>query len=208
MSAQQYGNMNNTGIIILAAGESSRFGKIKQLLSFNRKTLLQHVIDEANNARANPIVVITGANAEIISASIDTAKVRLLYNENWKDGMGSGIAAGIRYALSLNGAIKKIIVAVCDQPFVSAALFDQLDLTQTVSGKGIVASAYADTLGTPALFTSKYFDQLMKLKGDEGAKKILKSNKEDVDGVGFSKGEIDIDTQIDYENLLKQQELS
>ena len=169
--------------------------------------MLQHVIDEANNAGAKPIVVITGANAEKISASIDTAKINLLYNDKWKDGMASGIVAGVRRVLSLNSAIKKIIIAVCDQPFVSATLFKQLDQSQTISGKGIVASTYADTIGTPALFTSKYFDQLMKLKGDEGAKKILKSNKEDVETVGFSKGEIDIDTQTDYENLLNEQEL-
>ena len=200
--------MNNTGFIILAAGESSRLGKIKQLLSFNRKTLLQHVIDEASNAGAKPIVVITGANAAKISASIASGKVSILYNENWKDGMASGIVAGVRHVLSLNGTIKKIIISVCDQPFVSAALFGQLDQRQTISGKGIVACAYADTIGTPALFTLKYFDQLMALKGDEGAKKILKSNKEDVDTVNFSKGEVDIDTQSDYENLLKEQELS
>ena len=200
--------MNNTGIIILAAGESSRLGKIKQLLSFNRKTLLQHVIDEASNAGAKPIVVITGANAEKISASIDIAKVSVLYNENWKNGMASGIVAGVRQVISLNGTIKKIIVAVCDQPFVSAALFEQLDQAQTISGKAIVACAYADTIGTPVLFTLKYFDLLMTLKGDEGAKKILKGNKEDVETVGFSKGEVDIDTQSDYENLLDKQELS
>jgi molybdenum cofactor cytidylyltransferase len=205
MNVQQHGSMNNTGIIILAAGGSSRFGNIKQLLPFNGKTLLQHVIDEAVKAGAQPIVVITGANATKVSASIATSKVNILVNENWQEGMASGIVAGVHNIVSLNGSIKKIIVAVCDQPFVTSALFKQLDQMQNKSGKPIVACAYADTIGTPALFTAKYFDHLLNLKGDEGAKKILKRFSEDVATVDFPKGEIDIDTQKDYENLVDEQ---
>ena len=62
--------MNNTGIIILAAGSASRFGSAKQLLHFNNKTLLQHVIDEAVGSGVEPIVVITGANAGEIAKNI------------------------------------------------------------------------------------------------------------------------------------------
>jgi molybdenum cofactor cytidylyltransferase len=197
--------MNNTGIIILAAGGSSRFGNIKQLLLFNGKTLLQHVIDEAAKARAQPIVVITGANANRVSASIADSKVNIVINENWQEGMASGIVAGVQTIVSSNKDIKKIIVAVCDQPFVTSALFEQLDQMQNKSGKSIVACTYAHTVGTPALFTTKYFDQLLSLKGDEGAKKILKRYSEDVATVEFPKGEIDIDTQKDYQNLVDEQ---
>ena len=197
--------MNNTGIIILAAGESSRFGNIKQLLPFQGKTLLQHVIDEATKAGAQPIVVIIGANATKIAASIADSKVNILVNENWQEGMASGIVVGVHNIVSLDEGIKKIIVAVCDQPFVTSALLEQLDQMQSKSRKPIVACAYADTIGTPVLFTTKYFNQLLSLKGDEGAKKILKNHKEDVATVDFPKGDIDIDTQKDYENLLNEQ---
>jgi molybdenum cofactor cytidylyltransferase len=197
--------MNNTGIIILAAGGSSRFGNIKQLLPFNGKTLLQHVIDKATKAGAQPIVVITGFNAPEVSASIANSTVNILVNENWQEGMASGIVAGVQKIVSLNNGTKKIIVAVCDQPFVTSALFEQLDQMQNKSGKSIVACTYAHTVGTPALFTTKYFDQLLSLKGDEGAKKILKRYSEDVATVEFPKGEIDIDTQKDYQNLVDEQ---
>ena len=63
--------MNNTGIIILAAGNSSRFGSIKQLLQFNNKTLVQHVIDEATDADLSPVIVVTGANAGEVSEIIE-----------------------------------------------------------------------------------------------------------------------------------------
>jgi molybdenum cofactor cytidylyltransferase len=205
MNAQRPGNMNNTGIIILAAGESSRFGGIKQLLPFGASTLLQHVIDAAVGAGARPVVVITGANAKEVSASIrDVSKLDILNNENWQQGISSGIVAGVRHILSLSPAIGKIIIAVCDQPFVSSTLFEQLDQMQEKSEKPVVACTYADTIGTPALFTAKYFDQLLSLQGDEGAKKILKNNREDVATVDFPKGQIDIDTQKDYEKLINE----
>ena len=83
MSVQNYRTMNNTAIVILAAGNSTRFGSSKQLLRFNGKTLLQHAIDEATKAGANPVVVVLGANANEVSASIDTTAVEIvLNNEN------------------------------------------------------------------------------------------------------------------------------
>ena len=162
--------MNNTGIVILAAGSSSRLQGIKQLLVFRQKTLLQHVIAEAEKAGASPIVVVTGANSELVSASIAQLQVEVVYNEHWSEGKASGIVAGVRQALAQAPDLHNIITAVCDQPFVSAALFEQLYQTQLDTQQSIVASAYAETLGTPVLFTRQHFEQLQGLKGDEGAK--------------------------------------
>jgi molybdenum cofactor cytidylyltransferase len=197
--------MNNTAIIILAAGNSSRFGSIKQLLRFNNKTLLQHVIDEASETGAEPIVVVTGANAEEVSKAIKNENVEIVLNENWKQGMASGIVAGLKKAITLNNDIENVIITVCDQPFISSTLFQQLYQTQNGSVKHIVASAYANTIGTPALFTQSYFDALLSLLGEEGAKKILLANKDDVATIDFPQGNIDIDTQDDYKRLLDKQ---
>lgn len=195
--------MHKTGAIILAAGKSSRLGGIKQLLSYRNKTLLQHTIDELKLAGAAPVIVVTGAHAETITAAIDQTGIDLIYNAQWAQGMASGIVAGVQNMLSRHKNINRIIFAVSDQPFVSASLFQQLYEVQTISSKNIVASAYADTLGIPVLFTQKYVDQLLALKGDEGAKKLLKVFQEDVARVDFPLGRIDIDTVEDYEGLLR-----
>jgi len=194
--------MNSTGIIILAAGSSSRFGSTKQLVHFKGKTLLQHTIEEATEAGAEPIIVVTGANANEISKEIKNEKIEIVFNKDWEQGMALGIIIGLKKAISLNNKMEKAIIAVCDQPFISSSLFQQLYQKQNESAKYIVACCYADTIGTPALFTQKYFDVLMKLKGDEGAKKLMKTYSEDVATVDFPKGYIDIDTKEDYENLL------
>ena len=195
--------MNNTGIIILAAGSSSRFGGIKQLLQFNNKTLIEHVIDEATNAELNPVVVVTGAYANEVSKKIDNKKITIVFNEHWETGMASGIVAGLQKALIVNNAIENIIIAVCDQPYISSLLFQQLSDKNGESGKSIVASSYAGTFGTPALFSKKYFNELLNLKGDEGAKSLIRKYNSETTSVLFKKGNIDVDTQKDYEELLK-----
>ena len=195
--------MNNTGIIILAAGSSSRFGNTKQLAQFKGKTLLKHTIEEATEAGAQPVVVVTGANADEVSKEIQNEKVEIVFNKNWEQGMASGIVVGLKNAIILNKELEKVIITVCDQPFVSSSLFQQLFQGQNESAKHIVASAYANTIGTPALFTIKYFDALMGLTGDQGAKGLLKKYSDDLATVDFPDGYIDIDTQEDYENLLK-----
>jgi len=197
--------MNNTAIIILAAGNSSRFGNIKQLVHFNNKTLLQHAIDEAIAFGAEPVIVVTGAKADEVLKKTGTSQVQVVFNEEWKEGIASGIVCGVRAAITYNNNIEKIIIAVCDQPFISSSLFSELFQMQEKNLQHIVACAYADTVGTPVLFTQKYFDALMDLKGDEGAKMILKANAGDVATVDFPQGNIDIDTRQDYENLLDRQ---
>ena len=197
--------MNNTAIVILAAGSSSRFGSAKQLLHFNNKTLLQHVIDEAIDSGAEPVIVVTGANADEVEKEIKNKKVEFVFNKSWKEGMASSIVAGVKKAITLINDIEKIIITVSDQPFVSSTLFKQLYQTQEKNVQQIVACSYANTIGTPVLFTQNYFDALMSLQGEEGAKKILKANNSDVTTIDFPQGAIDIDTQKDYDESLDRQ---
>ena len=197
--------MNNTGIIILAAGEASRFGDVKQLAHYNGKLLLQHIADEALAAKLHPVIVVTGANAERVAASVMQQALEIIYNEHWQGGMASSIAAGVSSVLSSHSNLQRIIIAVCDQPFVSSALFSQL-IEKSREGKPIVACAYAETWGTPVLFTQPYFEKLLYLKGEEGAKKLLKLHRDEVATVDFPQGNIDIDTQEDYHRLQNNQQ--
>jgi molybdenum cofactor cytidylyltransferase len=91
---------------------------------------------------------------------------------------------------------------VCDQPFASASLLNDLIAAHEETLKGIIASGYNNTLGTPVLFNKKYFDDLLKLQGAEGAKKIIMKYADDVATVPFPMGAVDIDTIEDYDSLL------
>lgn len=193
--------MNKTGIIILAAGNSSRLGRPKQLLPYRGKTLLIHVVAEALAADLRPVVVVTGAYHVEIEAALQKEMVHIVFNPQWSTGMASGIAAGLTEALIIASRLEALIVAVCDQPYISAELFEALVSAQAGSAKGIVACTYAETLGTPVLFTEPYFALLSALSGETGAKQLLKRYPEDVVTVPFPNGWVDIDTEEDFKSL-------
>jgi molybdenum cofactor cytidylyltransferase len=194
--------MSKTGIIILAAGNSTRMGEPKQLMMYKNKTFLQHIIGEAKNANLEPLICVTGYQSDHITKSISVMNTDIVYNEDWSDGMGTGIAAGIKRLLLSD--VDSVILAVSDQPHISSELFLNMEKLKETSGKGIVACSYASTLGTPVLFGKRYFNDLKSLSGDEGAKKIVKMNIPDVCTIEFEKGNIDIDTKEDYEKLIAE----
>lgn len=192
-----------TGIIILAAGNSSRLGKPKQLLKFQGKSLVQRAIETATKTNAQGSVLILGANLELILTDIRNSKVNVVINKNWKEGMASGMQKGLEY-MEKKLAPDQVIMMLCDQPFVNSDLLNSLIEKQKETGKGIVACQYNDILGVPVLFTKMYFKELGTLKGSEGAKKVLYSHQDDLAQVEFPEGAIDIDTLEDYEKLTKE----
>ncbi len=193
--------VNSCGIVILAAGASTRLGKPKQLLQYRGKTLLAHAINEAVNSNADAIVVILGKNADLFKKEIDDGKVRVAVNSSWEEGMASSLRLGLDTLLNDKPYIDAVIFMVCDQPHVLSSILNDLIITQQKTTKQIVTCNYGDSIGPPALFHKKYFKDLMKLSGDTGARKIIQENMNDMTTILFPEGEIDIDTEQDYEKL-------
>jgi molybdenum cofactor cytidylyltransferase len=192
---------NSYGIIILAAGSSGRLGKPKQLLPYKGETLLQHLVNEARNSRVDYVVLVLGADAALIQQNIQARDIHIAINESWKDGMASSIRTGINKLQELHPEIDGAILMVCDQPYVTASLLDNLLLMHLKTGKPIVTSSFGDTTGPPALFHESIFPELLQLTGDKGARKIVEGHSGNVVTVPFPRGLIDIDTKSDYENL-------
>jgi len=190
--------MKKYGIIILAAGGSTRMGVIKQLLPFNGKTLIQHAVDTAQGVLPQPVVVVTGARNDIFEPD---NSVYMTHNAAWQEGIASSIRSGLNAILKIEPGLDAVLFLVCDQPHISSGLLKDLIDAHEVGGKAIVASAYADTVGIPALFHKSFFGTLQQLKGDEGAKRIILQNPESVAVVDFPRGDIDIDTAADYQAL-------
>lgn len=192
----------SVGIILLAAGASSRLGKPKQLLLYKGKTLLQHSIQVAIDTGANPIVMVLGANAAILMKQVKNEKIQVAINQQWKEGMAASIRCGLEKLLEIAPGVKAAIIMVCDQPFVTAELLTGLAAKYLETGKPIIASRYEKNMGTPAVFDKTIFAALMALKGDTGAKRIMQENPDWVGAVDFPMGSIDIDTEQDYFQLL------
>jgi molybdenum cofactor cytidylyltransferase len=93
------------------------------------------------------------------------------------------------------------VLLVCDQPAIDARVIQRLIALRETTGKNIVASSYADTLGVPVLFTHSVFQELLSLGDNAGAKSIVLRSRERVALLPFPEGEIDIDTWEDWEKL-------
>lgn len=197
-------HINNTGVIILAAGESSRLGSPKQLLTYSGATLLQHAIDVAHSSDAGIVIVVLGANADLIADELKDTTVHIVVNAAWKEGMASTIRYGLQTLVKLNPQAEAVILMVADQPFVTADLLIKLMEVNRKEQRTIVAGKYGNTFGTPVLFTKRFFPELLELTGDVGAKSLVKKYINDAAFVPFSKGAIDIDTIGDYTNLSKE----
>ena len=193
----------NIGIIILAAGESSRLGQPKQMLKYGDLTLLEHCIHVAHGSNANPIIVVVGAHADLVSSRVDD-KTHFVTNGHWQEGMASSIRCGIRAALELDPSMEGAIFMVCDQPYVTSLLLNTLIAAHQTTSKPIVASGYDNTVGPPAFFKKKFFPELLQLNGDVGAKSVIKQHAGEVEIVLFPRGSMDIDTEDDYQKLLKE----
>jgi molybdenum cofactor cytidylyltransferase len=197
--------MQNVGAVILAAGGSFRFGSPKQLAQFRGKTLVRRVVDVAQQAGCSPVVVVTGSNAEKISRETTTAVVE---NQSWREGIGTSIRVGVEHLIGFEPEIAAIVLLVCDQPFIDASLIRHLIALREKTGKDIVASSYSDTVGVPAIFARPVFSELRALEGDSGAKKIIFTHRERLAEVPFPRGNVDIDTLDDYENLIRETEIA
>jgi len=187
--------------IILAAGQSSRLGKPKQLLKYQGKTLLQHAIHTAKQSKVQSVIVVLGSNSDLVSNDIDSSGIHLVINNDWQSGIASAICCGIQSLRRLDSNVDAVILMVCDQPFVSPDILHSLVQKQKETGKLIIASQYDDTIGTPALFHKELFMELIALEGDSGAKKIMMQHSNLLATISFPKGSIDIDTIDDYKAL-------
>ncbi|GEO04891.1 hypothetical protein AAE02nite_25550 [Adhaeribacter aerolatus] len=193
--------MASVGLILLAAGSSSRLGEPKQNLLYEGQPLLQRAIQTALASSCEQVLVLLGSNAEAFQASLNDLPVQTIFNPDWQEGMASSIRQGILALNDLAPDIDGAIIMVCDQPFVTTALLNDMVEQKRLHGHGIIACSYQDTLGTPALFDKQFFPELLALQIQEGAKKLLFRHAEVVTPIDFPLGTFDIDTPQDYEAL-------
>ena len=183
--------------LILAAGSATRMGRLKQLLPFRGKTLLQHAIDQATHAGFDPVVVVVGAQADTVAAAIGSAPVKIVRNDAWETGMGSSVAAGTRPLQQCDVAGVAILLA--DQPLVTARHLREM--VSLLDGSNIVAAEYGGTLGVPAFFPRQMFTALASLAPEAGARHILRTASASVSAYPLPEAAIDIDTPDDLAAL-------
>ena len=187
--------------VLLAAGESSRMGEFKQLLSFGRSTFVEQVVDALLGSAVAEVIVVVGHWAEAVIERIGSRPVKITQNPDYKQGMSTSIIAGLKLVTPETGAV---MIALSDQPLLNSRTINNLIDGFLSGGKGIAIPTYRGIRGHPIIFAKKYVAELMAVKGDIGGRQIISAHPEDVLEVAVaSEGVVvDINTGDDYHSHL------
>lgn len=175
--------------IVLAAGSSSRMGTVKQTLAVDGASMVRRAALAAIDGGAHPVFVVIGSNAEFVEREVSDLPVTFVMNEEWSEGIASSVRAGV--AAAHREAAAGVLVMLADQPGVDAATVRRIMRCFATTAAPIVAARYAEGGGVPALFGSDMFDALRELRGDEGARSIIRKMPERVALVDVATSDVD-----------------
>jgi molybdenum cofactor cytidylyltransferase len=193
------------GIIILAAGASQRMGRPKQTLALDAgKSMLQTTVETALATKLRPVIVVVGANKAEVVPELAGYPVTIVDNAFWQEGMATSIKVGLAGLYMTEPKLDGVLMLVCDQPYLTTALLEQMVATFQESGKKAVACRYKKQWGVPVLIGRELLAELTQLTGDHGAKPLLEKHRLEVAFVAFDQGVIDLDTPEDYEAFLAE----
>jgi len=194
--------VTRVAVVVLAAGGSRRMGSPKQLLRIEGSTLVRRAAETALASRCQGVYVVVGAAAESVRREVLDLPLEVVENRDWERGMAGSIRAGIGAVEAARPEFDAAILAPVDQPRIHPALLDRLIEVFEGGEHGIVASAYAGTVGAPALFARRYFGELTALRGDRGAQPVLLARGAEVARIAFPEGSTDLNTPEDYQQFL------
>ncbi|MBL8125929.1 MAG: nucleotidyltransferase family protein [Blastocatellia bacterium] len=189
-------NRPKIGGLLLAAGGSRRLGRPKQLLEFEGKTLVRAAAEALIEAGCDPVVVVLGAEIEGSRNELDGLDVVIVENSEWEEGMSSSIRVGIDRFLELEKDIDAVLISLCDQPNVTADKLSLFIYRYSNDRPPIIAAEYDGVAGVPALFDRNVFRSLMDIRGDKGAREIIR-NFLGAMTISLPEATFDIDTPAD-----------
>ncbi len=193
--------------IVLAAGMSTRFGSTKQMAEVGGKHLLERVLDAALSSCLDRVFVVLGHRAEEISNTLkdhDSGdRLQILINPDYQAGMSRSLRFGIDHIREL---FPSVMILLGDQPLIDANLIDHLAYRFQSSQKGICLPACQGRRGHPVIFSRRFYNAIMSVEGDIGAREILLKNPDSILAVDISNSQIflDVDTPADIEALQSQ----
>ncbi len=185
---------DNVAGILLAAGDGSRLGRPKALVTVAGQSLAARGAAMLRAGGTDPVIVVTGAVA------VDLAGARTVHNPRWRTGMGSSMAAGLA---AVPDHCAAAVIALADQPLVGSAAVRRL-IGAFEQGDSIVVAGYSGRPRNPVLLAREHWSRAIELAtGDMGARSFLRTCPELVTLVecGDTGRPDDIDTPEDLERI-------
>ncbi len=182
-------------LIILAAGESTRFGENKLIYMINGIPIIRKVVMEAKLPNVRIIIVIGHDQAKIRSA-LKGINVDYVYNEDYKKGMSQSIIAGVNFSSSIRG----ILILPGDMAYIKSHIIEQVISVHKKTGASIVIPTYNGRGGHPILFDVKLKDELLSIKEEtRGLKEIVQKHENEIYNIELGTPIVvhDVDTKDD-----------
>jgi len=213
LNEQQLGWMSTSSskpmvsAIVLAAGESRRMGRPKQLLRLGERTLLDLALDNVRKSSVDEIILVLGSSAAEIQQQVSTQGIKIVVNSAYKEGMASSLRAGIG---ALEPQAHAALIVLADQPCIRHTTLNRLIEHHRSTRPQIVIPTYKGFRGNPVLLDCSVFSEVMEIRGDIGCRAIFGSHTEnisklEVDDPGIL---LDVDTSKDFESFLASGDIS
>jgi CTP:molybdopterin cytidylyltransferase MocA len=190
--------------VVLAGGASRRLGRDKRLLPYRGGTVLSATVERLLATPVDGVVVVLGHDEAEVRARAglpEDARLRLVSNPDWEEGMASSLRRGLAEAEA--GGAAALLVALADQPEVEPEGVARL-IEAWRSGAVLALPLRAGQPGQPVLFSSPLFDELRAVRGDVGARDVVRRH-----WAAAAKLEApllpDVDTEADYQGLLERE---
>jgi molybdenum cofactor cytidylyltransferase len=180
--------------VVLAAGPSRRFGSAKQLVRVGGRPLLHTAVTRASEVTGQALIVVLGAGAAELAPLLKHSPGSVVVNQEWREGVASSIRTAVA---RLPPTCSGVMLLLADQAAVSADDLQRLAGSWRKQPQYIAAAVYAGTIGAPAIFPRARFRDLAQLRGDAGARSLLRRNPDRIVRVPMPSAAIDVDTPED-----------
>lgn len=180
--------------IVLAAGRSRRFGSCKQLAEYRNQPLVRHAVRAAERMCGPDTVLVAGNDWQAVHSACAPLAGFLVRNDNPQSGMAGSIVAGVR---AVADSADAVLLMLADQPLVDSECLGMLIEAWRPTPGQIACTTHAGVLGPPSIFPARCFPDLLALRGDRGARRLLEREPARVIQVPAAQAAVDIDTPED-----------
>jgi molybdenum cofactor cytidylyltransferase len=193
-----------TAGIILAAGESARFGRSKQRLRLMGRPMIEWVLEAALASRLARVALVLGRDHDAIlrglSALAAHPRLEVVRNPDYRSGLSASLKAGL---LRVRADHPSVMFLLADQPLVDAARLNFLLREFQRSDRHICIPVHGGRRGHPVIFSRIHYDELLQASGDQGGRSVIAAHPDRILAVEIDDPDffLDVDTPDDWSRL-------